>query len=83
VRADDPSDPGARGFAIRAIRAFVLADGRAAGRAVIDGRSIPERTASLGSVHTMVVLIADLGRALGSARSTAPAREAATPAIGR
>jgi hypothetical protein len=31
----------------------------------------------------MIVLIADLGPAIGSAPSTAPAREAATPAIGR
>ena len=32
-----------------------LAGGRAAGRAFIDALTIPERTASLGSVHTMVV----------------------------
>jgi len=32
-----------------------LAGGRAAGRAFIDTLTIPERTASLGSVHTMVV----------------------------
>jgi cystathionine beta-lyase/cystathionine gamma-synthase len=35
--------------------AFELAGGRDAGRAFIDGLSIPELTASLGSVHTMVV----------------------------
>jgi cystathionine beta-lyase/cystathionine gamma-synthase len=35
--------------------AFELAGGRAAGRAFIDGLSITELTASLGSVHTMVV----------------------------
>jgi methionine-gamma-lyase len=35
--------------------AFEVAGGRAAGRAFIDGLSIPELTASLGSVHTMVV----------------------------
>ncbi len=35
--------------------AFQLAGGRAAGRAFIDGLSITELTASLGSVHTMVV----------------------------
>jgi cystathionine beta-lyase/cystathionine gamma-synthase len=32
-----------------------LAGGRAAGRAFFDALTIPERTASLGSVHTMVV----------------------------
>jgi methionine-gamma-lyase len=32
-----------------------LAGGRAAGEAFIDALTIPERTASLGSVHTMVV----------------------------
>ena len=32
-----------------------LAGGRAAGQAFIDALTIPERTASLGSVHTMVV----------------------------
>ncbi len=35
--------------------AFELAGGRDAGRACIDALGIPERTASLGSVHTMVV----------------------------
>ncbi len=35
--------------------AFEVAGGRAAGRAVMDALQIPERTASLGSVHTMVV----------------------------
>jgi len=35
--------------------AFEVAGGRVAGRAFIDGLSIPELTASLGSVHTMVV----------------------------
>jgi cystathionine beta-lyase/cystathionine gamma-synthase len=35
--------------------AFEVSGGRAAGRAFIDGLSIPELTASLGSVHTMVV----------------------------
>jgi cystathionine beta-lyase/cystathionine gamma-synthase len=35
--------------------AFEVAGGRAAGREVIDGLSITELTASLGSVHTMVV----------------------------
>jgi cystathionine beta-lyase/cystathionine gamma-synthase len=35
--------------------AFEVAGGRAAGRALIDGLSITELTASLGSVHTMVV----------------------------
>ncbi len=35
--------------------AFELAGGRSAGRAFIDGLSIPELTASLGSVFTMVV----------------------------
>ncbi|HET9681288.1 MAG TPA: PLP-dependent transferase, partial [Candidatus Limnocylindrales bacterium] len=35
--------------------AFELAGGRAAGRAVIDSLEITELTASLGSVHTMVV----------------------------
>lgn len=35
--------------------AFELAGGRAAGRALIDALTIPERTASLGSVFTMVV----------------------------
>ena len=34
--------------------AFDLAGGRAAGRAFIDALSIPERTASLGSIHTIV-----------------------------
>lgn len=32
-----------------------LAGGREAGRAFFDALTIPERTASLGSVHTMVV----------------------------
>jgi cystathionine beta-lyase/cystathionine gamma-synthase len=35
--------------------AFELAAGRRAGAAFIDGLSVPELTASLGSVHTMVV----------------------------
>jgi methionine-gamma-lyase len=35
--------------------AFELAGGRAAGAAVIDALRVTERTASLGSVHTMVV----------------------------
>jgi cystathionine beta-lyase/cystathionine gamma-synthase len=35
--------------------AFEVAGGRDAGRAVIDSLAIPELTASLGSVHTMVV----------------------------
>jgi methionine-gamma-lyase len=35
--------------------AFEVAGGRAAGRAVIDALRLPELTASLGSVHTMVV----------------------------
>ena len=35
--------------------AFEVAGGRAAGRAVIDRLELPELTASLGSVHTMVV----------------------------
>jgi cystathionine beta-lyase/cystathionine gamma-synthase len=35
--------------------AFELEGGRVAGRAVIDALEIPELTASLGSVHTMVV----------------------------
>jgi methionine-gamma-lyase len=35
--------------------AFELAGGRAAGGALIDALTIPARTASLGSVHTMVV----------------------------
>jgi cystathionine gamma-synthase/O-acetylhomoserine (thiol)-lyase len=35
--------------------AFELAGGRAAGGALIDALSVPARTASLGSVHTMVV----------------------------
>jgi methionine-gamma-lyase len=35
--------------------AFEVAGGRAAGRAVMDALQLPERTASLGSVHTMVV----------------------------
>jgi cystathionine beta-lyase/cystathionine gamma-synthase len=34
---------------------FEVAGGRAAGRAVIDALGLTERTASLGSVHTMVV----------------------------
>ena len=34
--------------------AFELAGGRAAGRAFIDALTIPERTASLGSIHTIV-----------------------------
>lgn len=38
-----------------AMLAVDLAGGRAAGRAFFDALSIPERTASLGSVHTMVV----------------------------
>ena len=35
--------------------AFEVEGGRAAGRAIIDALAIPELTASLGSVHTMVV----------------------------
>jgi methionine-gamma-lyase len=35
--------------------AMELSGGRAAGRAVIDALTLPDRTASLGSVHTMVV----------------------------
>ncbi len=35
--------------------AFEVAGGRAAGKAVVDALEITERTASLGSVHTMVV----------------------------
>ncbi len=35
--------------------AFEVAGGREAGRAIIDNLSLPELTASLGSVHTMVV----------------------------
>jgi O-acetylhomoserine/O-acetylserine sulfhydrylase-like pyridoxal-dependent enzyme len=35
--------------------AFEVAGGRAAGVAVIDAMTLPELTASLGSVHTMVV----------------------------
>ena len=35
--------------------AFEVAGGRAAGRAIIDRLELPELTASLGSVHTMVV----------------------------
>ncbi len=35
--------------------AFEVEGGRAAGRAVIDSMRVPELTASLGSVHTMVV----------------------------
>jgi cystathionine beta-lyase/cystathionine gamma-synthase len=35
--------------------AFEVEGGRAAGRAVIDAMALPELTASLGSVHTMVV----------------------------
>ena len=35
--------------------AFEVAGGREAGRAVIDALRLPELTASLGSVHTMVV----------------------------
>ncbi len=38
-----------------AMLAVDLAGGRAAGRAFFDALTIPERTASLGSVHTMVV----------------------------
>jgi O-acetylhomoserine/O-acetylserine sulfhydrylase-like pyridoxal-dependent enzyme len=34
--------------------AFELADGRAAGAAFVDALAIPERTASLGSIHTIV-----------------------------
>jgi cystathionine beta-lyase/cystathionine gamma-synthase len=34
--------------------AFELDGGRAAGRAFIDALTIPERTASLGSIHTIV-----------------------------
>jgi len=34
--------------------AFELAGGRPAGRAFIDSLTIPERTASLGSIHTIV-----------------------------
>ena len=35
--------------------AFEVEGGRAAGRAIIDSLTLPELTASLGSVHTMVV----------------------------
>ncbi|MEA2631293.1 MAG: O-acetylhomoserine (thiol)-lyase, partial [Chloroflexota bacterium] len=35
--------------------AFEVEGGRAAGRAIIDALTLPELTASLGSVHTMVV----------------------------
>jgi O-acetylhomoserine/O-acetylserine sulfhydrylase-like pyridoxal-dependent enzyme len=35
--------------------AFEVAGGRQAGRAIIDALSLTELTASLGSVHTMVV----------------------------
>ncbi len=35
--------------------AFEVEGGRAAGRAIIDAMTLPELTASLGSVHTMVV----------------------------
>jgi O-acetylhomoserine (thiol)-lyase len=35
--------------------AFELAGGAAAGRTFIDALRIPERTASLGSIHTIVV----------------------------
>jgi methionine-gamma-lyase len=35
--------------------AFEVVGGRAAGRAIIDAMTLPELTASLGSVHTMVV----------------------------
>jgi O-acetylhomoserine/O-acetylserine sulfhydrylase-like pyridoxal-dependent enzyme len=35
--------------------AFEVSGGRVAGRAVIDALTLPELTASLGSVHTMVV----------------------------
>jgi methionine-gamma-lyase len=38
-----------------AMLAVDLAGGREAGRAFFDALTIPERTASLGSVHTMVV----------------------------
>ena len=34
---------------------FEVAGGRAAGQAIIDSLGLTERTASLGSVHTMVV----------------------------
>jgi len=37
-----------------AMLAFELADGRAAGAAFVDALAIPERTASLGSIHTIV-----------------------------
>jgi methionine-gamma-lyase len=43
--------PGAAGGML----AFEVAGGRDAGRAVIDALRLPELTASLGSVHTMVV----------------------------
>ncbi|MEX1168623.1 MAG: aminotransferase class I/II-fold pyridoxal phosphate-dependent enzyme [Chloroflexota bacterium] len=43
--------PGAAGGML----AFEVEGGRAAGRAVIDALRLPELTASLGSVHTMVV----------------------------
>jgi methionine-gamma-lyase len=57
-----PSHP-QRELAVRQFRAgvaggmlaFEVAGGRAAGRAVIDALRLPELTASLGSVHTMVV----------------------------
>jgi methionine-gamma-lyase len=43
--------PGAAGGML----AFEVAGGRAAGQALIDALTLPELTASLGSVHTMVV----------------------------
>jgi methionine-gamma-lyase len=44
-----------RAGAASGMLAFEVEGGRAAGRAVIDHLTLPERTASLGSVHTMVV----------------------------
>jgi len=46
--------PVPQGFSTRAL-AFEVEGGRAAGRAVIDALRLPEPTAWLGSVHTMVV----------------------------
>jgi len=46
--------PGPQGFSTRAL-AFEVEGGRAAGRAVIDALRLPEPTARLGSVHTLVV----------------------------
>lgn len=45
----------AAGGAFGGMLAFELSGGRVAGRAFLDALRIPERTASLGAVHTMVV----------------------------